>query len=359
MFKSSTKAATLCVMLLVCVACSHSRCGTPSGRAATILTNEDLIESLNSSTRITEPLVVFRYVFSALDSRVDVYPSEGYYYFIAVVDGILLHGAIGLFIDKRDKGLLGFAYEPMANGTWPSRVLREGIQTNLSYRDGVGVSRHSADEYVVSFEAKSVTFVLHDASGNTAPLPGLNSKEISFGTTFDESGLQFELIYDDRCEGFLWILRDDVPVPEHFDAYGPDIIVGRRTAFAFYVDVLNRRKVLLGVELESVRRNNWFDGPFDQLADETLRRHGRAFRAAVESRYPALKGGVDDIGVFLDDSEVRVAIVPYLEYTNLTELAQVVDSVGVAVGKGFDVTCSLVEVLRNAAGNQRGAQNCR
>ncbi len=87
------------------------------------------------------------------------------------------------------------------------------------------------------------------------------------------------------------------------------ILIGKRTGFAFYRD--GERKVLIGVNERSSRLNTMFDGPFDQLPENSI--EGDALRDAIVAADPAVKGKIDRLGHYLDGSG-RYLIHPYLLY---------------------------------------------
>jgi hypothetical protein len=79
--------------------------------------------------------------------------------------------------------------------------------------------------------------------------------------------------------------------------------------------------VLAAVSDESVRRNDWHDGPFDQLADNYADQSG--IRGYLELVMPSVRGKIDRFGNFTDDLERgRVAIVPYGRYEEPEEVGR-------------------------------------
>ena len=64
----------------------------------------------------------------------------------------------------------------------------------------------------------------------------------------------------------------------------------------------------------SIRRNDPFDGPFDQLADNYAAQV--PLRKYVEEAFPSLKNGIDLYGYFTTgpDKGNRVALTSYLAY---------------------------------------------
>jgi hypothetical protein len=123
-----------------------------------------------------------------------------------------------------------------------------------------------------------------------------------------------------------FILNEDGFVPEFFQNLSGDIVIGNRTGFAFYVDKENNRKILFGVQGENVLKNNWYDGPFDQMPDNYIHT-GRIpkYHQYIAANYPGIKGKIDKYGNYLDEKGVRVAVAPYLVYFSKEELIAAVE----------------------------------
>jgi hypothetical protein len=158
---------------------------------------------------------------------------------------------------------------------------------------------------------KRVTFHLHRLVQAPPKLFALDADERFVQRTFDESGLGFFLLFDETCRQFRWVLNEELPVPEHWRELAPNVYQGRRTGFVF--QCARGRKHLVAVRGQSVDRNDYCDGPFDQLADNFAREtHLREF---LEKANPQLRGRIDDFGNFTDErAPARVAIAPYATY---------------------------------------------
>ena len=308
------------------------------------MTNEAFIEALYAPVHLNEPISVFRYIFRSLRSEVNVYPSENYYYFLCTVDGIALRGAIALFADNRDDGFLSFSYEEVGASTSAHRNPIIGAEIELSERDGVSVTKMTDVSYTVAFEGQTVVFLLRDIPGVAQTSPLRPPDELFLGASFDESGLQFDLVFNKQCNSFFWVLREGQAVPEEFEPAGAGIMVGRRTAYVFYTDNAYHRKLLIGVSAANVLENNWYDGPFDQLPDNAIKRGDLNLQQYIESAYPWTRGRIDKYGVFLSNREVRVDIAPYVEYSNLRQVRQLIDSIRRASSGNF--YCALADGIR-------------
>ena len=167
--------------------------------------------------------------------------------------------------------------------------------------------------YRLTYAGKSVLFELNDLSQARPPAGALAPKERFIGPSFDDSGVQFFLIYNATIKNFLFILDETVKVTDEFVESSRDgrVLIGKRTGFVFYRDHLRDRKILIGVYEENVRVNNYLDGPFDQLPDNFI--EGETLRSAILEVDPKLKGKIDRFGG-TPDGEVRYNISPYLLY---------------------------------------------
>jgi len=74
--------------------------------------NQTWIEEATRAHKLemTEAMAVFALVFQSLPDRVQVYPTENYYYFSFLANGTQYHGNIRLDPLDRDQGKLAFGY---------------------------------------------------------------------------------------------------------------------------------------------------------------------------------------------------------------------------------------------------------
>ena len=157
-------------------------------------------------------------------------------------------------------------------------------------------------------------------------LPGdirLALDEVFVGPIFDESGIKFALLYNKAETHFLYVLNEEGSVSEEFQTLLSDILVGERTGFAFYVDPQNNRKILIGVHGRNWDRNNYYDGPFDQLPDNLA--SVTRIQQYIEEAYPYTADTIDKFGSYTNHAEARVIIAPYLVYFTAEDL-EFVDS---------------------------------
>jgi hypothetical protein len=283
-------------------------------------TNQSFIELLNRPTKldIARPIDVFEFVLSSVPETATIYPSENYYYFSFFHDSIEYVGNIRLDKSDRDRGMLHFAffkrYTPWRRGADPTYLY-------LGKKDGVAVERIDELTYTVTFKDHKKRFDLVDLSKVVPPKSKVGDDEIYIGPTFDESGVQFYLMFNPKYKQFLFVLNEEVPVPEprYISEHAQNITVGWRTGFAYYNDPFLSRKILVGVHAANSRVNNYYDGPFDQLPDNFIK--GNTLRDAILSIEPELEGKMDRLGNS-PDGKSRFFIGPYKYYDDETELAE-------------------------------------
>lgn len=264
---------------------------------------------------ITDTFAVFSYVLNALPERVNVLPTENYYYVRFVHDGVRYVGNIRLAAADRDQGKVNFSYSEQPTD-WNNEP--EERHEAFGSDKGVSVEKLAPLEYRVSLAGKSVTFALNDLSKVQPPAGLLTADEKFVGPVFDESGIRFFLVFNTRLKIFHFLLDETEPVA---DAFFPSkaargIVIGKRTGFAFYVS--GHRKIMIGASERQSRLNTYLDGPFDQLPENFIT--GDALRDAMIAAEPGVKGMVDRLGNFSNGSG-RFLIHPYMLYRELGDLA--------------------------------------
>jgi hypothetical protein len=282
-------------------------------------TNQGYIEELAQTTTLDtgDLMAVFGYVISRLPERVKVYPTENYYYFGFFHNGIRYAGNIRLDASNRDDGKVVFAYFEDTSQWFEEADVKYRL---LDSSHGVSVEKVEPLLYRVTYQGKSVTFALNDLRG--VKPPALGPDEVYLGPIFDESAIQFYLLFNKKLKAFHYVLNESGAVPDRF--FSPRkrarILVGKRTGFAFYKDHRAGRKILIGAFEGNMRANNYFDGPFDQLPDNFI--EGEALRDAILAVSPRLKGEIDRFGASPDGS-IRFNIGPYLPYNDLRDLNRI------------------------------------
>lgn len=294
----------------------------PSAPGSYLLFNQRLLEGLYARTLdLGDVDAVFWHVFSNLPDEVTVYPSENYYYFIMYVQGRQIWGNIRLPAGSRDRGVLSFAYFEFDE--FPTGV-REGFTRSkfFSEKDGLSIEKRDDFTYAVSYNGKKVTFNLHKLRQEPPALFPLGQGELFIERTFDESGYQFFLLFNEEKDYFFWVLNEEEGLSDVLEPVGDDLLVGKRSGFAFWVDAAHgNRKVLLGVRSINVNRNDYYDGPFDQLADNYVDQT-RISEYMVRAS-PSLEGRIDKYGYYTDREEpLRVSLSNYATYYTLADLQQ-------------------------------------
>jgi hypothetical protein len=285
-------------------------------------TEQQMVEELlePSDLDVKSPNAVFEAVFEALPSKVTVYPTESYYYFTFPHKGIIYAGNIRFDAWDQFDGKVHFAYFP-EYAYW--RKPLDPIYKKLGPDDGLQVTKVNKFEYTIAFKGKTVDFQIPDLT-NVKPAPNMvRADETYIGPIWDESGVQFFLIFNKTAKTFLYLLNDNPKMDQYEPSdLSPAVTVGNRSSFTFYKDKLADRQILIGVFAGNTQLNNYFDGPFDQLPDNYI--EGDALLEALLSIEPSMKGHVDRYGS--DPSgEVRYAITTYKYYSDLDDLKPIID----------------------------------
>ena len=148
----------------------------------------------------------------------------------------------------------------------------------------------------------------------------LGEDEVFVERTIDESGYRFVLLFNVVRNYFLWVLDEEQGVPDTFVPLGDRMVTGKMSGFAFWVDAAHGgRKVLAGVRMINIKRNDYYDGPFDQLADN----YAREARIAdyIQRAAHMLHGRIDQYGYYTDKRRpMRVALSNYYTYVAQADL---------------------------------------
>ena len=292
-----------------------------------LLFNEQWIEGLYIDSLDLEDIdEVFSHIFSKLPDEVYVYPSENYYYFKIYIDKRQIWGNIRLPAGKRDDGILSFAYFEYKESQYVTEP-RIKLSKFYSAADGVIVSEVDTFTWSVKYKGKEVIFNLHQISQEPPKLFDLGEDEVFVMRTFDESGYQWFLLFNEERNYLFWVLNEEEYVPDYLESLADDLVVGRRSGFAFYVDFEhNYRKVLAAILGDNATVNNYYDGPFDQLADNYVDETN--ISEYLQLAIPTLQGRIDKYGYYLDkEGSSRVAVSPYYVYFSSVDLEQYMDIV--------------------------------
>jgi hypothetical protein len=261
---------------------------------------------------------VMDYIFSWLPSQVTVYPSEGFYYFVADLADTVVSGNVR--IADLDNGEMSFAYFTI--GQEPRRTISGKLQVA---KGDITVKKESDLLYQVTYQGKTVTFDVWDSTAKDLLRPELLSDEQVIGRVQDESGVRFFLLYNTTTTSFYYLLDESGPgskellpvTTQSANSLNTPLLFDTRTDFVYYADAAYNRKILVGVHLVHIAANNFFDGPGDQVP------YRANLRDMLYVSYPntRLDQGVNEHGVIQGkDYWVRVAITPYMRYTKPAEI---------------------------------------
>ena len=265
----------------------------------------------------------FAQVFGSLPDSVKVYPTENYYYFKIFANGGDIWGNIRLDSVDREQGLVSFAYFYVN----PNRTnLYYGEEPSwhkmYSAKDGVSLTKVDPLTYDMGFRGKTVRFHLNNIEQKLPADMKLHPGEELAARLCDESGFQFYLLFNRTNNSMYYVLDESVPAPDRLRPFGKGVLVGQLSEFAFYDEPDMNRRILFGVGERNVERNNYYDGPFDQLADNFV--DPAKFQAQLELAYPHFKGKVRGRGDFVDEQgnrrPVRISVSPYITYTDMKDL---------------------------------------
>jgi hypothetical protein len=284
--------------------------------------HQELVESWQApALPLEDSRAVFDWIFSRLPAEVMVYPTENYYYWRLSADGREIRGNLRPASGMREQGQISFAYAEWLE--FPDKLLQKDLLTaarRLGKADGVLVTCPDAFTCDITAQGRTVRFRFQQIPQLPPPDGVLQAHERFVSRTWDESGLPFYLCYDTPARCFFWILNETPSVAESFTALSPTVQLGRRTGFVFWTDRVHaNRKILTAVREASILRNDYFDGPFDQLADNYAAQV--PLRKYIEEAFPSLKNGIDLYGYYTTgkDAGSRVALTSYLAYQTTAE----------------------------------------
>jgi hypothetical protein len=303
---------------------------TEEESSSLLLLNQEWIEGLSTQNLDLEDVdEVFWHIFSKLPDEVTVYPSENYFYFVLYVDGRQIWGNMRLAAGRREQGVLSFAYFEFKESPY---VIDPRIQRSKFFTDADGLLITELDRFtfVVRYNKREVTFNLHKIPQEPPKLFDLAEGEIFVMRTFDESGYQFFLLFNEEHDYLFWVLNEEELIPDELMPFDSDVVVGRRSGFAFIIDTPNDdRKVLAAIRGANATINNYYDGPFDQLADNYVDETN--ISEYLQRASPTLRGRIDKYGYFTDrEGSGRVAVSPYYVYFSETDLLQFLERVRAA-----------------------------
>lgn len=256
-------------------------------------------DSLNIPEDFSNKEAMFSAVFALLPSTVTVYPTEGYFYFS--IPSSDLSGNIRFA--EIENGSASFGYFKISD-------VRNSDSFTISKETGYDISYDKSNNTArIKHNGKTVIFNLPKQI-TTAPADmQLLSEEKYVAFIQDESALQFDLIYNSESNGFYYILHTNTLDASSLQNIGNELMLDERTGYVFKNDTLNRN-ILVAISAQNILKNNYYDGPFDQVPPHL------AFRDLLYKVYPYTQylRGLDEHGNFYDFEGQRVAISPYFNY---------------------------------------------
>src|SRR6476619_3883454 len=148
---------------------------------------------------LADPLAVFNTVLKNLPDRVDVYPTENYFYFRFTQNGAVYVGNIRLAAADRDQGKVNVAYSEQPTDWRPNPRNHHVV---LGREQGISVDKAGPLAYRVEGAGKAVVFALNDLSAVRLPREMVRADETFLGPIFDESGIRFFLTFNSRLKLF-------------------------------------------------------------------------------------------------------------------------------------------------------------
>jgi len=283
-----------------------------------VLLNEKGIQLLDQrlSVDLDSPRAVFLEILKQLPKTVKVYPTENYYYFHFFHDGQRYAGNIRLAQPGITSGKVMFNYF-LATTSW--HFDEEDHFAIFEQKDGVKINSHSPLQHTITVDGVSVRFELNDLSRVQPPENFLAPGETYLGPVFDESGMEFYLIYNKHHRQFAFFLNQNSAKRDKYIPFskGSALEQGLRTGFVYWFNKARNRRLLVAIYEQNAELNNTFDGPFDQLPDNFIK--GEMLRKAILHARPDVKGKIDRFGNFTGEKQ-RFLISPYLTYFNPEDL---------------------------------------
>lgn len=278
----------------------------------TLKTNQQYIESLQqNSFDVNDTISVIKKILSNLPDENMVYPSEGYFYFGFVTNGKVYQGNLGFFIGENDSFNFSISEKATPLHQHYSNHL---FSKTIKESDGFKIKTSQNEIQIRYGNAKKKFTLFNDFKNDFSPC--LNEEFL--GTCFDESGIRFQLVFNQDSRSLYYVLDDTTP--HHLQNYQLDIYYDPRTQFAFFKDEICDRFILIGVQQLNVKMNNWFDGPFDQLPDREFLHKKINLKKYLD---PSFQNEVDSLGIYISNRNNRVAICNYTEYNELIQLLKI------------------------------------
>lgn len=275
--------------------------------------------SMRPEEKDQQAWAMLEWIAAQLPDTVNVYPTEGYYYFRAGVGGRTFSGNLRIVGQELPK--LSFAYFDVTE----PRDFRSILVDPMTDQRVMITKADGESSNVLKMFGRSIDW-RQDVGRRVfdASIALLNHEEPISGV-FDESGVQFYLVFNEQTRTFHYLLSDhDLANHRLVSMRSTDtgtVTLDPLTGFLFYEDRRINRRVLVGVSAREVEKNSYFDGPFDQVPPDL------DIAGFLKLAYPyvAAGGGIDEHGEFIDLPDVRVAISPYMAYPSVSRALLAID----------------------------------
>ena len=256
---------------------------------------------------LSDRAAVISYVLKNCDAVNFVYPTEQYFYFKFYSGHRLISG--NLRFCESEKGVVHFGYFDEHD---PSVSFFGSIKND---QNGAVITNN--DCVTLRFLDIERKFVIKYLRINDNDQKLQNGEEV-ICRVLDESGYHFKLLFNQSDNYFFYVLDESENLPEPLSELTVGdfkFYVGLESRFILFRDQISKRRILVGVQIDKIKWNTYFDGPFDQVPPN-LDLKDRLERAYPYVRY---RGGIDKHGNFRKVYGSRVAISPYKEYSTVSE----------------------------------------
>ncbi len=258
------------------------------------------------------------FILSETPETLIVYPTENYYYFLLPFCGKILKGNIKFdFFYNDSPPTVRLIYEDFRHINIPSNKSFEHY-TWTEKDKSLQIREIDKNTYLISLKLpnstieKTVKFVEVPGRYNDVPE---NSEHIF--NTIDESGFVFSLIFDTTLHNFIWLLNDSQIVNFSIERFSGPLYYEPISGFLFIKSTAGF--ILTGVPLLNVVKNNWWDGPFDQLNDRDWNPKMYLYMISIYSSIDTL------LTPYLyqkNEVDKRISTANYLNYYDIDEVFQ-------------------------------------
>ena len=265
------------------------------------LVHQDPIPDFNNAEGIA------RFAFRKIPFVAEIIPTERYYYFrLGVREG----SAMGNFrLVNAEEGFMTMGYSRISN---PEET---GQPLFLNAERGALIMHLFSRYWLVSYAGHFVVFVMPPEVYSAPSNFRLEAEEEYVGWDRDESGVAFHLLYNKKLPSFYYVLDQSLAPIEDLQVPSTDLFLGKLTAFVYWTPEGSDRKYLIAARDADIKANTYYDGPFDQVPAR------RPMRDLIYAAYPYIKlGGTDPFGNFCLSNAVKMAIGPYMPYSDLEEI---------------------------------------